>query len=112
MSEWDDAMDGWNEDEYDAPSTIAEAMQEYVWNYGAMHRDAAWIVTPYDTTEANPFYDGPRVPHPDSAEARWLDSADEWEISEKERYDALLSRSQESDELLAQMPSEDDDLPF
>ena len=27
--------------------------------------DTAWILSPYDTWERNPFYSGPAVPHPD-----------------------------------------------
>jgi len=27
--------------------------------------NVAWILTPFDTWEPNPFYTGPKVPHPE-----------------------------------------------
>lgn len=49
-------------------ATMREANDEYVRAVGAEKPDQAWIGTPYDTIEPNPFYTGPPVPHPDSSE--------------------------------------------
>lgn len=47
-------------------ATPAEAAREYARNAGADNPQKAWILTPWDTWEANPSYSGPAVPHPES----------------------------------------------
>jgi hypothetical protein len=39
------------------------------WEIGQQRKDRAWILTDRDVWHANPFYTGPRVPHPESYEA-------------------------------------------
>jgi hypothetical protein len=47
-----------------------EAVGQYAAVYGAERRDAAWILSPFDTWERNPSYNGPAQPHPeDDADA-------------------------------------------
>ncbi len=42
------------------------ALSQYASAHGADRRDCAWICTPYDTWEANPYYVGTPVNHPES----------------------------------------------
>jgi hypothetical protein len=42
-----------------------DAVREYTRTVGAEHPERAWILSPYDTWEANPFYTGPAVRHPE-----------------------------------------------
>jgi len=46
-------------------ATPSEAMKEYAFNFGMDNRERAWICTPFDTWERNPFYNGPAMPHPE-----------------------------------------------
>lgn len=47
------------------------ACKEYARNVGAERPDLAWISTPLDSWERNPFYSGPPVQHPeDDSEER------------------------------------------
>jgi hypothetical protein len=46
-------------------ATPAEAYREWVCNAGSDCPERAWILTAWDTWEANPSYVGPAVPHPD-----------------------------------------------
>jgi hypothetical protein len=54
-----------NEYEEDRLATPSEACKEYARNYGSDHPERAWILTDFDTWERNPFYSGPKVPHPE-----------------------------------------------
>lgn len=56
----------WDQDDFAPLATMTDAAKEYARNVGRDNPDRAWILTDYDTWEANPFYTGPRVPHPDS----------------------------------------------
>lgn len=47
-------------------ATESEAIQEYALNVGHDNPDQAWILTPFDVWQPNPFYQGPKVPHPES----------------------------------------------
>ena len=63
-----------------------EAFHQYACAYGAEQPDRAWISTPFDTWERNPFYVGPPVRHPED------DHEDEGELRQPtlrsiERYD-------------------------
>lgn len=42
-----------------------DAVRQYASAYGAEQPDSAWILSPYDTWERNPFYNGPPVRHPE-----------------------------------------------
>lgn len=46
-------------------ATPSEARAEYARNAGREDTGRAWILTPWDTWEANPFYHGPAVRHPE-----------------------------------------------
>ena len=48
-----------------AIATYGEAFKEYARNAGAEDPDRAWILTPWDTWERNPAYQGPPVMHPE-----------------------------------------------
>lgn len=49
----------------DQPATIEDAVREYVYNVGRENKDRAWILSPFDSWHKNPFYTGPKVPHPE-----------------------------------------------
>ena len=51
----------------DILATPTNAVREYAENVGREFRDRAWILSPYDTWERNPFYEGPEQPHPEDA---------------------------------------------
>ena len=42
-----------------------EAMREYARNVGREFPTRAWIATPLDSWEKNPYYNGPPVRHPE-----------------------------------------------
>lgn len=44
----------------------SEAIKEYARNAGADHPERAWILTPWDVWERNPFYQGPPQRHPEA----------------------------------------------
>jgi hypothetical protein len=46
-------------------SYLQEAVQEYAQEHGRENRDCAWILSPFDTWERNPFYEGPAARHPE-----------------------------------------------
>ena len=46
-------------------ATYHDATREYARNVGMNNLDQAWILSPYDTWERNPFYSGPPVAHPE-----------------------------------------------
>ena len=41
------------------------SMREYAGNVGSENTEQAWILTPFDTWERNPYYNGPPVRHPE-----------------------------------------------
>lgn len=47
---------------------MTAAVAEYAREHGRDRPDQAWIASPFDTWEPNPFYTGPKVPHPESDE--------------------------------------------
>ena len=49
-------------------ATPADAMREYAAVVGAEHPDKAWISTDFDSWVPNPYYVGPKVPHPEDYE--------------------------------------------
>lgn len=44
---------------------MSAALNQYAAVYGAEDPQQAWIATPFDTWERNPFYQGPPVRHPE-----------------------------------------------
>lgn len=58
-------IDMWDYDEYGHLATEAEADQEYALNVGRDNPKTAWILSDRDVWYPNPFYNGPKVPHPD-----------------------------------------------
>jgi hypothetical protein len=46
-------------------SFIQEAVREWTFIVGRENSDQAWLLSDYDTWERNPFYDGPKVRHPE-----------------------------------------------
>lgn len=53
------------DDESGGLATDVESCREYARNAGMDNPDVAWINTPQDTWERNPFYQGPAVRHPE-----------------------------------------------
>ena len=41
------------------------ALSEYARNHGREDTESAWVLSPFDTWERNPFYTGPPCPHPE-----------------------------------------------
>ena len=59
-----------SEEDHQPLATMAEAATEYAINVGRDLAESgdttrAWVLSPYDTWESNPFYVGPPVPHPE-----------------------------------------------
>lgn len=54
------AQDAMNQGEY-----AAAAVRQYAAVYGEADTASAWVLTPYDTWERNPFYVGEPQPHPE-----------------------------------------------
>src|SRR5262245_6333315 len=50
-----------------------EAMREYAREVGRQFPERAWISTPLDSWERNPFYTGPEVPHPEADDGDYSD---------------------------------------
>ena len=46
-------------------ATVADSVREYARNVGHDRTDCAWVLSPFDTWERNPFYAGPPQPHPE-----------------------------------------------
>lgn len=46
----------------------SDSVREYARNVGFERQNQAWILSPFDTWERNPFYSGPAEPHPESYE--------------------------------------------
>lgn len=62
--------DFYSQEDYEAAceerwATPSEARAEYAHNAGMDDPGRAWILTPWDTWEANPCYQGPPVRHPE-----------------------------------------------
>jgi len=81
-------------------STAAEWDQAEARDLGEMNPEQAWILTDRDVWHANPFYQGPPVPHPEDDYAHGL----EWpeEHPSDEAYEAQLQA----------LADPDDDIPF
>ena len=54
------AQDAMTQGEY-----MSAALAQYAAAYGEADPARAWVLTPYDTWEANPYYQGPPVRHPE-----------------------------------------------
>ena len=75
-------------------ATEAEADREYAYNVGMDEPERAWILSDRDVWYPNPFYTGPKVPHPDDEGAYEV----EWEV-----YGPFLPRP---------VQAIDDEIPF
>ena len=49
-------------------ATTRDHVSEYARNHGALEPLRPYILSPFDTWEVNPFFVGPRPPHPESGE--------------------------------------------
>jgi hypothetical protein len=49
-------------------SYMQEAVGEYAREHGRLNPDRAWILSPFDSWEPNPFYQGPPARHPEDDE--------------------------------------------
>lgn len=84
-------------------ATQADAYREMVVNMGQDRPDHCWILTPYDTWERNPAYQGPPQPHPE----------DDYHLMDIKDEDGNMVPSIEDDPRF--YPSEecgDDGMPF
>ena len=52
-------------DEFHGVATPSDACREWALNFGAEVPQRPWLLTDYDTWEANPHYLGPKIPHPE-----------------------------------------------
>ena len=52
-------------------STPAEWDRAEAHDMGAAEPDVAWVLTDRDVWHANPYYEGPEVPHPEDDYARY-----------------------------------------
>ena len=74
---------------------------------GAASPESAWILTDRDVWHANPYYQGPPVPHPEDDYA--------WEALEEENDPSagiLVESDARYEELLHELADPDDDIPF
>ena len=58
-------FDPFEPDPPDHLATMSEACKEFACNAGMDNPGDAWILTPWDSWERNPFYSGPPVRHPE-----------------------------------------------
>jgi len=64
-------MSHWQEQqEPDHIATGGESLRELAVNAGMDSPDRAWLLDPRDVRVANPYYHGPRVPHPEDENGR------------------------------------------
>ena len=70
------AQDAMTDGEY-----MSCALSHYAHVHGAEDKEAAWILSPYDTWHANPYYRGPPQPHPEEDLHDTDVPADEIEVS-------------------------------
>ncbi len=57
-------------------SHIQDAVREWVWIVGADCPHVAWLLSDYDSWEANPHYSGPPQRHPEDFEYEDVDYGD------------------------------------
>jgi len=55
-------------------STDSEWDRAEAYEIGAANPDVAWVCTDRDVWHANPFYEGPAVPHPEDEAAYYEES--------------------------------------
>lgn len=79
-------------------ATEAEADHEYAHNVGRSQPQSAWICSDRDAWYRNPFYTGPKVPHPDAD----FDSDEEYqaECARLNRVGPALPIVEHCDEIL------------
>ena len=76
-------------------ATHTDSVREYARNVDSERTDCAWILSPFDSWERNPFYVGPLQPHPEDAYANADIDEDGW-----------------TDELESDMLTAWDEIPF
>jgi len=67
---------------HDQLATEDDACREYACNVGRERPEQAWILTDYDTWQANPFYAGPAVRHPE--DDGFYEQCEAWEAADVE----------------------------
>jgi hypothetical protein len=55
---------------------MSEALHQYASAHGAERPQCAWILSPFDTWERNPYYNGPEVAHPEDSCWDYVDEED------------------------------------
>lgn len=83
--------------EDDTLATMSDAVREYAANVGFDRPDVAWILSPYDTWERNPYYSGPPACHPD-------------DFCDDEFFDEMVEAVEAPE--ATHVRYEDDDIPF
>ena len=109
---WINATDFHSAEEYEQAveeatqglATPTDARREYAHNAGAMFQDREWVLSPWDTWEPNPYYRGPKGPHPED-DSFWQASPEEQAAYLKALNEAPAPRPTPSTTLL-------DDVPF
>jgi hypothetical protein len=73
------AQDAMTQGEYNST-----AISQYSSAHGADSQDCAWILSPFDSWERNPFYSGPAQPHPEDG-SQYYD--DEFIVEADDNYE-------------------------
>ena len=79
------------------------AVDQYASVYGEEDTKAAWILSPFDTWEANPHYQGAPQPHPEADQDDWEEEncvapSDEEVALEAARWDEAAKAAPAADE--------------
>jgi hypothetical protein len=54
------------DDEFEQPYSIEATIKQWAFDVGRDRPDVAWLLSPYDTWETNPFYKGEPQPNPEA----------------------------------------------
>jgi hypothetical protein len=93
----------------DRPSSMAEWDAFEARLAGEQHPDRAWILSDRDVWYPNPYYHGPKQPHPEVYDA--IDSDEN--LSDAEKHEAMRAWIEGGGSLGdGNKPSDDDDIPF
>ena len=90
----------------DGYGTEADWDREDARERGAARLDAPWVLTDRDVWHLNPFYRGPRMPHPEDEDGWAMVAGGTWEAHLK-RQDDLTAKAVEKLAL-----PDPDDVPF
>ena len=91
---------------------MSESLYQYASAHGADRPDTAYILSPFDTWESNPYYTGPAgAPHPEDERA-----CEEWFVVGQHAVNLFLAHQIDVDadaaEQYAEEQYDDLDLPF